>query len=187
MHQNARLHSHIYNNSHLITPSRSLNWCGATTKRASVTNKITAHRKKFGERVHTKKKGKYVRKQTTNMNQELKLNFINALRIVAVKRNTHTHTHSTCLYHHDHGTYTNMHFGVALLHNRSHLSILFACHIPFMLENHTLNRGRKTAVKCLLVFPSQNRTNQTINTSIFFAKLIFFTEQIHTHLLIHLI
>ena len=81
-------------------------------------------------------------------------------------------------------------FGVASLHNRSHLSILFVCHIPFILgfflEKKTRKKSAQIPKKKWSVFISKvfisscKRTNQTINLRKFY-------KEIHTHLLIHLI
>lgn len=78
--RNASKYETAHNNSHLITPSLDLNRCGATTERAVLPQTKRTEQKQTNapnerrERERkTHRQGKYVRKQTTNMNQELKL------------------------------------------------------------------------------------------------------------------
>lgn len=130
MHQNARL----YNNSHLITPSRS------ESVRRDNGMGFGYKQKQYERRRKTttpkRRNGNDARKQTTNMNQELKLNILKC-----GNRNTHIrlllcNVHLwTCTL-----VMQGKYFGVASLHNRSHLFILFACHIPFILENLVWHR-----------------------------------------------
>lgn len=141
-HKNIRSET-THNNSHLITPSRSQSVRRDNETAFGCSTKWSLGEKDSQERKEEEKKnrnthGKYVRKQTTNMNQELKLKFINADRL---QRQPQEHTHllvhtCECIEH------ARLEFkmranilGAASLHNRSHLSILFACHIPYILKN----------------------------------------------------
>lgn len=70
----------------------------------------------------------------------------------------HTHLVHACerIKHARSSKHSEMQTNASLLHNRSHLSILFACHIPSMLENQTetIQSTLQPILKCLLVSQS---------------------------------